>query len=84
MRANTGTKPPHHTSLAKEFDDDIIYQRQQEEQRRQRRARAAVRNAEQGGYIECHIANMLWIADTEVRAQMQKEVAAESGIDESY
>ena len=34
--------------------------------------------------IERHIANMLWIAYTEVRAQMQKEVAAESGIDESY
>ena len=34
--------------------------------------------------IERHIANMLWIADTEVRAPMQREVAAESGIDESY
>ena len=34
--------------------------------------------------IERHIANMLWLADIEVRAQMQKEVAAESGIDESY
>ena len=34
--------------------------------------------------MERHIANMLWIGETEVRAQMQKEVAAESGIDESY
>ena len=34
--------------------------------------------------MERQVANMLWIAETEVRAQMQKEVAAESGIDESY
>ena len=34
--------------------------------------------------IEREIANSMWIANTEVRAQMQKEVAAESGIDESY
>ena len=34
--------------------------------------------------MERHIANIRWIAETEVRAQMQKEVAAESGIDESY
>ena len=33
---------------------------------------------------EREIANSMWIANTEVRAQMQKEVAAESGIDESY
>ena len=34
--------------------------------------------------IEHHIANNTWVADTEVRSQMQREVAAESGMDESY
>ena len=34
--------------------------------------------------VERCIANMMWIADPEVRAQMRTEVAAESGIDESY
>ena len=34
--------------------------------------------------IECSIPNLMLIADTKVRAQMQTEVAAESGIGESY
>ena len=45
-------------------------------------ARPCVRQSKED--IERQLANMLWIAETEVRAQMQKEVAAESGIDESY
>ena len=45
-------------------------------------ARPYVRQSKED--IERQLANMLWIAETEVRAQMQKEVAAESGIDESY
>ena len=45
-------------------------------------ARPYVRQSKED--MERHVANMLWIAETEVRAQMQKEVAAESGIDESY
>ena len=47
-------------------------------------ARPYVRQSKDSEDIERQLANMLWIADTEVRAQMQKEVAAESGIDESY
>ena len=34
--------------------------------------------------IERITANLMRIADTEVRAQRQTEVAAESGVDESY
>ena len=45
-------------------------------------ARPYVRQSKED--MERHVANMLWIGETEVRAQMQKEVAAESGIDESY
>ena len=34
--------------------------------------------------IKRKIANLMWISDTKVRMQMQTDVAAESGTDDSY
>ena len=76
MRANTETKNPHH-SFTKEFDvmtSTNDNKKSSDESADDSAASARPYKLASKEEIEHNIANIMWIADTKVRAQMQTEV----------